>query len=355
MADYSATKALTLVTRKDIGSLQIREFPVPELAPHEVLIENVAVAQNMGDWKRIVFDAVPEVPWTIGSDVAGTVVRVGSAVTKIKAGDRVLAYVARFPGTARHGGYQTLTVAEEGLAAHLPPHYTYEQGATIPQGFVTVACGLIEGLKQSLDINAPAKGEPLLVWGGSSSCGAYAVQLAKHAGYTVLATASPAHHDYVRSLGALHVFDYHSPDVVSQIHAVAGPGLSLVLDMIGTVETIEDSADSITAPGGGTIASVLIMPSPSGELVVAPEETTAKLAARGIKLTPAWAWHIDQAPVRERTFDVLKQFLESGKLIPNRVKVMPGGLNSVPEGLRLAQAGKISGEKLVYRVADTIF
>ncbi|EJD44941.1 GroES-like protein [Auricularia subglabra TFB-10046 SS5] len=247
MADYGTTKALTILTRKDINSLQIREFPVPELGPHEVLIENVAVAQNMGDWKRIVFDAVPEVPWTIGSDVAGTIVRLGPAVTKFKVGDSVLSYVARFPGTARHGGYQTLTVAEEGLTAHLPP------------------------------------------------------------------------------------------------------------TMIGTIETIEASVDSITAPDGGTIASVLIMPSPTGQVIVAPEETTNKLSARGINLEPAWALHIDQPIVRERSFAVLGQLLQSGKLIPNRIKVMPGGLKGVHEGLRLTQGGKVSGEKLVYRIADTQF
>lgn len=354
MADYTTTKALALLVRKDIDSLQIREFPVPDLAPDELLIENVAVAQNPGDWKRIAYDVyIHDIPWVIGSDVAGTVVRVGSKVTKFQPGDRVIAFACRFPGTARHAGYQTLTVVEEGLTARLPETYSYEQGSTVPQAFVTAACGLVDGLKLSLGVDSPTNGESLLVWGGSSSCGAFAIQLAKHAGYTVIATASAANHAYVKSLGATHVFDYHSPNVVAEIRAAAGPKLALVFDAIGIDGAMEAAAECIGVSEGGLIASVLMMPTPSGEVLPVPEDTLAAFSKRGIKVVPAWALRADIPSVRQQTYDVLDQLLRTGKLVPNPVKVIPGGLNGVKEGLRLSQANKVSGEKLVYRIAET--
>ncbi|EJD44942.1 GroES-like protein [Auricularia subglabra TFB-10046 SS5] len=354
MADYTTTLALALFKRRDADSLQIREFPVPELAPSELLIANVAVAQNPGDWKRIAYDVyIGDIPWVIGSDIAGTVVRVGSKVTKFQVGDRALAWACRFPGTARHSGYQTLTIVEEGLTAALPESYSYEQGATIPQAFITAACGLVHGLKIPLAVDAPPNGEPFLVWGGSSSCGAFAVQLAKHAGYTVISTASPANHAYVKSLGATYVFDYRSPTIVADIRAVAGPKLALVFDAIGEDGAIEASAECIGVSEGGLIATSLMMPTPSGELLPVPEETSATLAARGIKVVEAWALHVELPDVRQQTYDILERLLQSGKLVANPVKVIPGGLNGIKEGLRLSRENKVSGEKLVYRIAET--
>lgn len=104
---YTTTKALTILARKQFD-LKIVEFPVPDLEPLELLLENVAVAQNPVDWKQVAWDFwLPDMyvedgrwlrsasgaharsPWTNGCDVAGTVVKVGSGITKFKVGDRV--------------------------------------------------------------------------------------------------------------------------------------------------------------------------------------------------------------------------------------------------------------------------
>ena len=58
------------------------------------------------------------------------------------------------------------------------------------------------------------------------------IQIANNLGYTVLATASPHNHDYVKSLGAKYVFDYKDPDVVSKIRKAAGENLSLVYEYV---------------------------------------------------------------------------------------------------------------------------
>ncbi|EJD44938.1 GroES-like protein [Auricularia subglabra TFB-10046 SS5] len=338
---YKTTKALALTARKDIDSLTIIEQPVPDLAANEILIANVAVAQNPVDWKQIVLDfGILELPWTHGCDVAGRVVRVGSAVTKFKAGDRVISYLQR--RTARHGGYQTLSIADEAHTTHLPEKYTFEQGATVPAAFVTAAAGLEEGL--SVDLATPiTSGEPLLVWGGSSSVGAFVIQLAAQAGYRVLATASPANHAYVKSLGAAEVFDYHDSNVVEQIRKAAGPSLSRVYDAISENGSIEASAASITSTGGGTV-----------NIILGISDSVADTLPKNVKIASAGARLVAQsADVREKAYSALNGLLQSGKLIPNTVKIIPGGLNGVKDGLLLAKAGKVSGQKLVYRIAET--
>ncbi|KZV99414.1 GroES-like protein [Exidia glandulosa HHB12029] len=306
----------------------------------ELLIENIAIAQNPVDWKQLAWDYwIPDIPWTNGCDVTGTVVKVGSGVTKFKAGDRIVTYLSR--RTPRHGSYQTLSIADESLTAHLPERYTYEQGATIPLGFITAACGLINPLGVKLLVDGPSKNESLLVWGGSSSCGAFAIQLAKAAGYTVFSTASPVNHDYVLSLGASAVFDYHDDDVVEKIRNAAGPNLSLVYDAIAENGSIEASAACITSPSGGVIASVLGI----------PEKDFGN-----VKVLQARAFLIGESKeVNDITYEILDAMLQSGKLIPNRVKVLPGGLRAVKEGWELGREHKISGEKFVYRIAETQF
>ena len=92
----------------------------------------------------------------------------------------------------------------------------------LPLAVSTAACGLFQADQLSL-AHPSAKPEPagrtLLVWGGSSSVGSNAIQLAVAAGYEVIATASPRNFGYVTNLGASRVFDYNSPEVVADIVA----------------------------------------------------------------------------------------------------------------------------------------
>lgn len=117
-------------------------------------------------------------------------------------------------------------------SVQLPETYTFEEGSTIPLTYTTAGWGLVSVLGVQLPTSSdpvplPPRNEPFLVWGGSSSVGAFGtrrseiltpsqlntsllvIQQAAAAGYTVITTASAANHEYVASLGATHVFDYH--------------------------------------------------------------------------------------------------------------------------------------------------
>lgn len=98
---------------------------------------------------------------------------------------------------------------------------------------------------------------PILIWGGSSSVGQYALQVLRHFGYrNVIATASPQHHHLLKSLGAKAVFSYRDVGVVSQIHEYVPEGVEYILDCIGS---LHGSIVPITkiARAGSTVAVLL--------------------------------------------------------------------------------------------------
>jgi NADPH:quinone reductase-like Zn-dependent oxidoreductase len=205
--------------------------PAPYTAPKadEIVVRNRAVAINPMDWiKQVAGDFLfnwIKYGFILGSDSAGEVVEVGSAVTRFKVGDRVLGHaVGTDPkrNSAAEGSFQTYTVLLERMASPIPAAMSYEDAAVLPLGLSTAACGLFEKDQLALDYPSASptpKGRTLLVWGGSTSVGSNAIQLAVAAGYEVFATASPRNFEYCRKLGASRVFDYNDANVVRELIA----------------------------------------------------------------------------------------------------------------------------------------
>ena len=97
---------------------------------------------------------------------------------------------------------------------------SYEDASVLPLTLSTAACGLFQKDQLALQhpsMNPTPTGKTLLIWGGSTSVGSNAIQLAVAAGYEVFTTASPRNFDYVKKLGASQVFDYHDKNVVKEI------------------------------------------------------------------------------------------------------------------------------------------
>jgi threonine dehydrogenase-like Zn-dependent dehydrogenase len=114
---------------------------------------------------------------------------------------------------------------------------------TLPNNFVTVFHSLTTDLSLETPWPKPEKYVPddadaaILVWGGSSSVGQFAIQILRYYGYkNILATASPKHHEKLHVLGANQVFDYNDPFVVASILKAGGDrGIPLVYDCIGSL------------------------------------------------------------------------------------------------------------------------
>jgi len=218
---------------------QLEVKPAPYTLPreNEIIVKNHAVAINPIDWllQVIGYFIFPWIkyPFVLGSDLAGEVVEVGKDVTRFKVGDRVLAHAVgtdKKRNSAAEGAFQTYTVILAHMAAPIPTAMSYESAAVLPLGLSTAACGLFQ--KDHLALQYPSAapkptGQTLLVWGGSTSVGSNAIQLAVAAGYEVITTASPKNFDYVKKLGASQVFDYNSKTVVQDvISAFAGKTLA---------------------------------------------------------------------------------------------------------------------------------
>lgn len=147
-------------------------------------------------------------------------------------------------GNPAHSSFQLYVLAKEILTAEIPDSVTFEQAAVLPIALATAAGGLFQ--TDTLNIPLPSAetpkptGKTLLVWGGASSVGATAIQLAVAAGLTVISTASSKNFELVKSLGASVVFDYTSATVVEDVaDALAGTDFAGVYDAISNASTFE--------------------------------------------------------------------------------------------------------------------
>ncbi len=222
------TNTAAWITAKH-AKLDVGAAPYPQPGQDQLVVLNHAVAVNPIDWIIQVEGALTygwlSYPAVLGSDVAGEVVEVGAGVTRFRVGDRVFAHAVgtdKDTNRAAEGAFQAYTAVLERMAAPIPDTMPFQDAAVLPLGVSTASCGLFQkdqlGLRHP-SVGAEATGETVLVWGGASSVGSNAIQLAAAAGYEVITTASPRNFDYATSLGAGPVFDYHSPSVIPEIIA----------------------------------------------------------------------------------------------------------------------------------------
>jgi D-arabinose 1-dehydrogenase-like Zn-dependent alcohol dehydrogenase len=209
--------------------LEVGPAPYTPPGDDQIVVRNRAVAVNPLEWIIQVAGRVTyrwlKYPTVLGSDVAGEVVEVGRDVTRFRPGMRVLGHAVgtdKDSNSGTEGGFQQYTVLLERLASPIPDSLPFTDAAVLPLGLSTAACALFQDDQLGLrppSLDAAPTGQTVLVWGGSTSVGSNAIQLAAAAGYEVITTASPRNFEYVKSLGAARAFDYNSPDVVADIIA----------------------------------------------------------------------------------------------------------------------------------------
>ena len=253
----------------------VRDAPYTPPSAHQIVVRARAIAVNPLDSIKqgtgdLMYRWLPY-PSVLGEDVAGEVAEVGSAVTRFAVGDRVLGMAVGMEKGRDHapeGGFQHYVVLDEALASPIPPQMTFESAAVFPLAVSTAASALFQSDHLALrhpTSTAPPTGEAVVVWGGSTSVGGNAVQLAVAAGYRVVTTASPRNHERMRELGASEVFDYASPSVVRDV-AAALAGLRVAgLLAVGT-----GSAEPVVRIAAATGARRVAMASPPVSMESAP-------------------------------------------------------------------------------------
>lgn len=304
--------------------LRPARIPLPQIAANEVLVRVHAAGLDRGTWhvmtgrpylmRVIGFGFRRPKNGVAGIDVAGTVVAVGSAVTRFTPGDEVF-------GMSR-GSFAEYAAAREDKLARKPANLSFEQAAVVP-----ISAGT--ALQALTDAGRVEAGHQVLVVGASGGVGSYAVQLAKAFGADVTGVCSTGKLDLVRALGADHVVDYTREDFADGAHHY-----DLVVDI-----------------GGNTPLSRLRRAlTRTGTLVIVGGEEGGRWTGgfgrslRAPLLSSFVSQRLTMLASKERASDLerLTQLIESGKVTPSLDRTYP--LDRVPEAMRHLEAGEVRGK-----------
>ncbi len=252
--------------------------------PGEVLVQVAATSFNPSEiglrsgLLRSVFAL--DLPYTLGWDVAGTVVEVGSCVHTLGPDDQVIGRLDSGGAAAEY------VVAAADTLVPAPTAVPLAHAAAIPLAGLTAWQAVFEHARIT-------PGQRVLINGAGGGVGGFAVELAKHVGTHVIATASPRSTAAVRQFGADQIIDYTDAPLGQ---ALDGP-VDAILNLVAISPEQAASLVSLVRPGG-TLVSVTIPIEPLDAEVTAmrfvARNDTSQLAAL-VKLVDAGAVHVDVA------------------------------------------------------------
>lgn len=304
--------------------LRLAEIDLPEIAANEVLVDVAAAGMDRGTWHSMAgkpylmrimgFGFSRPKNRVPGLDVAGTVIAVGSEVTRFQPGDEVF-------GMSR-GAFAKYAAVREDKLAHKPAKLSFEQAAVVPISGGTA----LQALRDSGRLEA---GQTVLIIGASGGVGTYAVQLAKTSGAEVTGVSSTAKLELVRSIGANHALDYTRDEYLD-----GSKKYDLILD-IGGNNSLSHLRRALT---------------PQGTLVLVGGEEGGSLTGgfgrqiRALVLTRFVGQRLAMLVSKERSTDLeeLRPYLESGQVTP--VVDRTFSLSEVPEAMRHLEAGLTRGK-----------
>lgn len=353
-------------------TIEVRTAHMPVPGPGELLVKTHAVAINPVDAVKqsmgnMMFEWLTY-PLILGHDVAGQVVKTGQGVTRFKEGDRVVGVAAGMDKRGRRpdeGAFQNFVILRGHLAVHIPQGVSYTDASALPLTSVTAACALFQ--KDQLALQLPqvkARTSPtdqtVLIWGASTGVGKNAVQLAVAAGYDVIATASPENWDIVRDLGARAVFDYRSPsatrDIITAFQdkkcagavAIGQGSLAKCIDIVTKIPEAMKNVAQVTLdmPESQPTSKLSMIPFVA-KYVWLTGTNRFKVFSSGVQSKFVFGTDIIEWDTEGKLSSYLSEALRLGEYkLSSEAYVMPGGLDSVTEGLDKVRAGT-AGKKLV--------
>ncbi len=328
--DPKATGTMQAIVQHSYGTadvLRLEQINTPEIADHEVLIRVHAAGLDRGTWHfmtgrpylmRIMGYGFRKPKNDVsGLDVAGTVVAVGSDVTRFAVGDEVF-------GIGR-GSFAEFAAAREDKLAAKPLNITFEQAAAAGVSAITA----LQALRDAGRIQA---GQRVLIIGASGGVGSYAVQLAKAFGAEVTGVCSTEKLDLVRSLGADHVIDYTREDF-----ADGSQRYDLILDIAGNP----------------TLARLRRALTPTGTAVIVGGESKGNLTGgidrqlRAVIMSVFVGQRLTGVVNKENAGDleVIAEFIGAGRVTPSVERSYP--LAQVPDAMRHLVAGRVRGKVVI--------
>jgi NADPH:quinone reductase-like Zn-dependent oxidoreductase len=280
--------------------LEIVDLPDPHPGPGQVRIAVRAAGVNPSDWKKRAGLMDEELPQTMGYEAAGVVAELGPGVEDVAVGDRVFGF------SAAEGAQAELAVLA--YYAPVPPTLDFATAAALPAA--------VETATRALDQLGVASGSTVLVNGASGSVGAAAVQLAAARGARVIGTASPANHEFLRSLGAEPVA--YGAGLTGRVRALAPAGVDLALDVAGS----------------GVLPELIELAGGAGNVITVADFAGA--TEHGVRFSRGDAGRALHA------LDEIGPLIESGRFSPPVVRPFP--LTEVAEAHRVSEHGHSRGK-----------
>jgi NADPH2:quinone reductase len=238
-------KAIRVHQTGDPSVMRLEELPDPEPGPGQVLVRVAAAGVNPVDTyvRAGGYARMPSLPYTPGWDAAGVVVSAGAGA-RVTPGDRV--FLSGTAGEYLTGAYADLAVCHASQVHPLPGHVTFAQGAAIGIPYATAYRAIFQKAHA-------LPGETVLVHGASGGVGIAAVQLARAAGMTVIATAGTDRgRELVRAEGAHDVLDHSADGYLEELPRLSGGnGPDVILEMLANVNLNRDLG--VVAPHGRVV------------------------------------------------------------------------------------------------------
>ncbi|MFJ3906432.1 NADP-dependent oxidoreductase [Streptomyces sp. NPDC090025] len=257
-------RAVTLTAFGGPERLTVAEVPRPAPLATEVLVRVRAAGINPVDWKTRDGHGLPgavSLPVILGWDVSGVVEAVGAGVTTLRPGDEVYG-MPWFPRPA--GGYAEYVTAPSRQFARKPSSVGHVEAAALPLAALTAWQALVDTARVTA-------GQRVLVHAAAGGVGHLAVQIARHLGAEVVATAREPRHGWLKELGADETIDYTRERFE---HATAP--VDVVLDLMGGIDDTDVRSVAVTRPGG------LVVSLPGG----VRDALAAAGEAAGVRTTP---------------------------------------------------------------------
>jgi NADPH:quinone reductase-like Zn-dependent oxidoreductase len=328
------TSTMQAIAQRTYGSadvLHMEEVHRPAIGDDEVLVRVHAAGLDRGTWHlmaglpylfRLMGPGLRKPKNSVpGLDVAGTVVAVGTAVTRFEIGDEVF-------GISK-GSFAEYACAREDKLARKPASLTFDQAAVVAVSGLTALQGLC-------DVGRLEEGQHVLIVGASGAVGTFAVQIAKAFGAEVTGVCSTAKMDLVRSIGADHVLDYTKDGFAD------GPQrYDLILDL----------------GGNAPLSRLRRALTPGGTLVIVGGEAGGRFTGgfgrslRAVALSPLVRQRLTMKTPKEHYADLerLGLLIDAGKITPIIDSTYP--LHLAPDAMRHLEAGHARG-KIVISLTD---
>jgi len=272
---------------------------------------------------------------------------VGEGVTDFKNGDRV--FFQGYIGN-RFTTFQQYCIAVADVTAKIPENISFDQAASVQVGIVPFTIALYAQQPEGLAYLAPWEeggrgkyaGQPIVIMGGASSLGQYAIQLARLSGFSpIITTASLHNSELLSSLGATHVLDrkLSTAALKEAIANITSIPITLAFDAVSLPDTQQTAHDILTA--GGILTTVT------------PPVVANKSDDKVVQLVQGWFHPPQNREMGKRFMSVLTQWLADGTIKPTTIEVIPGGLNGISSGVQRLKDNLVSGKKLVVHPWET--